>query len=79
NIICNNCKKPGHIKADCLSKGGGKEGQGPCSRGRNKKSEQTNQAEEVNGELLEAAYHATAPGHFIGQDWLLDSGTTSHI
>jgi len=29
NIECYNCKKKGHIKANCWAKGGGKEGQGP--------------------------------------------------
>jgi len=29
DIICHNCKNLGHKKADCWSKGGGKEGQGP--------------------------------------------------
>jgi gag-polypeptide of LTR copia-type len=29
NIECHNCKKRGHIKAECWVKGGGKEGQGP--------------------------------------------------
>ena len=29
NITCDNCKRPGHGKPDCYSKGGGKEGQGP--------------------------------------------------
>jgi len=33
DIKCHNCKKEGHIKADCWAKGGGKEGQRP---GRNK-------------------------------------------
>ena len=28
-IICYNCKKPGHKKFECWAKGGGKEGQGP--------------------------------------------------
>jgi len=28
-VLCYNCKKPGHKKADCWVKGGGKEGQGP--------------------------------------------------
>jgi len=27
--LCYNCEKPGHKKADCWEKGGGKEGQGP--------------------------------------------------
>jgi len=29
DIECYNCKKKGHIKANCWAKGGGKEGQGP--------------------------------------------------
>ena len=29
DVECFNCKKKGHIKADCWAKGGGKEGQGP--------------------------------------------------
>src|SRR3979490_159770 len=29
---CDNCQRPGHTKADCWSKGGGKEGQGPGHR-----------------------------------------------
>ncbi len=29
DIECFNCKKKGHIKAECWAKGGGKEGQGP--------------------------------------------------
>jgi len=28
-VLCYNCEKPGHKKADCWAKGGGKEGQGP--------------------------------------------------
>ena len=34
-VTCKNCKSTGHTKANCWSKGGGKEGQGP--RGRNSK------------------------------------------
>src|SRR6202789_2679990 len=39
-IICHNCKRPGHKKADCWAKGGGKEGQGP----RQKKGKKTESA-----------------------------------
>ena len=35
NVECYNCKKKGHIKANCWAKGGGKEGQGP-KRDKNK-------------------------------------------
>ena len=39
--VCNNCHKPGHNSRDCWSKGGGKEGQGPCkTKGRNRKLQQ---------------------------------------
>ena len=33
DIECFNCKKRGHIKAECWAKGGGKEGQGPKRSG----------------------------------------------
>ena len=40
NVVCHNCKKKGHKKADCWAKGGGKEGQGPKQKkGKGKKSE----------------------------------------
>jgi hypothetical protein len=32
DITCKNCKRTGHGKPDCYSKGGGKEGQGPRQR-----------------------------------------------
>ena len=37
-ILCHNCKKPGHKKADCWAKGGGREGQGPHQK-KSKKTE----------------------------------------
>ena len=40
DFMCHNCKKPGHKKADCWAKGGGKEGQGP----RQKKGKKTENA-----------------------------------
>ena len=40
DVVCHNCKKKGHKKADCWAKGGGKEGQGPKQKkGKGKKSE----------------------------------------
>ena len=40
NVVCHNCKKKGHKKADSWAKGGGKEGQGPKQKkGNGKKSE----------------------------------------
>jgi hypothetical protein len=35
---CSNCKKRGHLKANCWAKGGGKEGQGPRSKDKGKDS-----------------------------------------
>lgn len=40
DITCHNCKRKGHKQADCWSKGGGKEGQGP----RQKKGKKTETA-----------------------------------
>ena len=41
-IECFNCHKKGHKKADCWGKGGGKEGQGPKSKERRGKGNDTN-------------------------------------
>jgi gag-polypeptide of LTR copia-type len=38
DIKCFNCKKKGHIKAECWAKGGGKEGQGPRRNRRGQES-----------------------------------------
>jgi gag-polypeptide of LTR copia-type len=47
DIECYNCRKKGHKKEDCWAKGGGKEGQGPKRKGK----ERANHAEEVNRDL----------------------------
>jgi hypothetical protein len=39
DITCENCKRPGHGKPDCYSKGGGKEGQGSRQKGKAKAKE----------------------------------------
>ena len=79
---CFNCHKKGHLKPDCWAKGGGKEGQGPKGR-KGKKGNRANQAaEEVNTNLNDCAYMASPFNHsheITKYDWLLDSGTTSHI
>ena len=53
--VCNNCGKAGHVKADCWSKGGGKEGQGPKQK-KSKKEKQSESAvvavDENNDELF---------------------------
>jgi transposase InsO family protein len=76
---CYNCRKKGHVSADCWSKGGGKEGQGP--KGRKGKGHKANQAEEVSTSLNDCAYMSSnGQAREISKfDWILDSGTTSHI
>ena len=76
---CFNCKKKGHIKSECWAKGGGREGQGPKGRKGSGKKNRANQAQEVNSSLNDVAYTATTYGDITKYDWLLDSGTTSHI
>jgi len=46
NVECYNCKKHGHVKADCWVKGGGKEGQGPARGGRDPRKESMAAAQE---------------------------------
>jgi len=79
---CYNCHKKGHVSSDCWAKGGGKEGQGLKGRKGLKKGNKVNQAEEVNTDLNDCAYMASPFTHsreITKYDWLLDSGTTSHI
>jgi transposase InsO family protein len=44
DVECFNCKKRGHIKADCWAKGGGKEGQGPSRTGKPRGADSANSA-----------------------------------
>ena len=76
---CYNCKKKGHISADCWAKGGGKEGQGPRGRKGTGKKNQANQAEDVKSDLNDTCYMAGNSQEISKYNWLLDSGTTSHI
>ena len=52
NIECYNCKKRGHISADCWAKGGGKEGEGPRGKGKEK-------SEKSDSKALVASANAT--------------------
>ena len=74
-----NCKKKGHIEAECWAKGGGREGQGPKGRKGSGKRNRANQAQEVNSSLNDVAYMATTYGEISKYDWLLDCGSTTHI
>jgi hypothetical protein len=84
-IECHNCHKKGHMARDCWSKGGGKEGQGPGNRKRGGKfrnsqnrSNQSTETTDINIGLSDVAYMANT-NTFSNYDWLLDSGTTTHI
>lgn len=77
---CFNCKKQGHIKADCWAKGGGREGQGPKGRKGTGRNNRANQAQEVNESLNNMAYMGrTTKAEISKYDWLLDCGTTAHV
>jgi len=49
---CENCNKPGHTRSECWSKGGGKEGQGPKRKKKNKTKSVTVAADNDEGDLL---------------------------
>src|SRR5215472_10701665 len=56
NIECFNCHKKGHKKADCWSKGGGKEGQGPKSKKGKEKTAESAKAANNNEDSMWLAY-----------------------
>jgi len=79
-ITCGNCKKPGHAAAQCYSKGGGMEGQGPRQRKKReeeekKKKESVNQATEQDVAFTALPPQTIFPSHA----WLADSAALSHI
>jgi hypothetical protein len=91
---CSNCSKAGHVKEDCWSTGGGKAGKGPfqkcgSSSRRGKVSahvvedaDTTQTDEDVvfkAQEELEYVSNDEPDDHLCWYDWLVDSGTTSHI
>ncbi|KAJ3543106.1 hypothetical protein NMY22_g3260 [Coprinellus aureogranulatus] len=82
---CFNCRKKGHVKAECWSKGGGREGEGPKGRRGPHRGNRTHQANEINSTLNDVAYMSNCVETSFNTyeiskyDWLLDSCTTSHI
>ena len=85
DVECFNCRKKGHLKKDCWSKGGGQEGKGP-GKGRRRR-DRANQAtdQSTSTDLNNLTFFASVAlsvgsDHTISKsDWILDSGTTSHI
>ena len=73
---CYNCHKKGHLKKDCWAKGGGREGQGPKGRKRKEKANQAVEGTDLNELSFASIANAT---EFSKYDWILDSGSTSHI
>src|ERR1700678_195681 len=73
-----NCKKKGHLKADCWAKGGGKEGQGPkgkkAGEGKGEKGagESGGEEREKEGEGV----WAVADEDEVFEDWKSDSNET---
>jgi len=49
---CENCNKLGHTRSECWSKGGGKEGQDPKQKKKNKTKSVTVAADNNEGDLL---------------------------
>lgn len=92
-IKCQNCNKKGHLKSDCYSKGGGKEGQGPRQIARRKKEEADSKVKQV--QLAEDnAFHVShmasaeksqdencslSTPKWSHDTWIADSGASSHI
>jgi len=68
DIECFNCKKKGHIKAECWAKGGGKEGQGPRrnKRGQDKASESAASAADKTEDIESWAIQ-------VDEDWSFES------
>ncbi|EUC60894.1 Transposon Tf2-1 polyprotein, putative, partial [Rhizoctonia solani AG-3 Rhs1AP] len=91
NIECYNCKKKGHTKAECWTKGGGSEGKGGNggnnggNGGRRKRGkwngkgkEESNVADTTKGEAgVHMSCMATGTSMPLAS-WLLDSGSSSH-
>jgi len=83
--VCENCDRTGHSKADCWSKGGGKEGQGPRQKRKAKKNETVVAADDDKEDLLAftctSAYVAVAESIDVPKSKLgtcMDSGASQH-
>ena len=92
NVVCENCKRPGHLKAKCWLPGGGAEGKGPNHKKKKKKQSKNqkedekkskhraNQAISDESDSEEEAFMVTTPVHHcFCFRWILDGGATMHI
>ena len=92
NVVCENCKCPGHSKAKCWLPGGGAEGKGPNHKKKKKKQSEkqkedekklkhrANQAISDESDSEEEAFMVTTPVHHHSCfHWILDGGATTHI
>ena len=81
--ICTNCKKLGHSKENCYTKGGGKEGQAPWNKKKDAKKDDVRPADKANiaSELPDVAYISTSKSNSQSPRdiWISDSATSSHI
>ena len=84
-LECFNCHKKGHMKTECWGKGGGREGQGPRGRKRRDHAHQAREVTEqssgtnLNDVTFIASVLSAVDLGISKSDWILDSGTTSHI
>jgi hypothetical protein len=89
---CDNCDKPGHTKAECYSKGGGKEGQAPWQKKKRSKGKAAanivTTPEKTNDDHLLYAFKCTSDfvdtvkregGDMSSVEAVMDSGADAHF
>src|SRR5882762_10488809 len=88
--VCDNCHGKGHVKVNCSSKGGGKEGQGPHQKAISKKGEKKPMETAVvatdanlfafscTSDYAEIAQGLDLPTTKLGGS-IVDTGTSSHF
>lgn len=80
---CDNCGRGGHSKADCWSKGGGKEGNSPWKQKRQARKKDTANKADDNMSSVDIAYMASddfvMPEEHSRDAWWLDSCANQHV
>jgi hypothetical protein len=87
NVKCNNCSKTGHSKANCYSKGGGKEGQAPWLKKKQQEAASVTNPAKAKSETSKQnlTFTASIPTQvataalFPTITAVVDSGATSHF